>query len=374
VPPYVVWACSAVFFWSISFRFVIYNLMPVIATDLELSDAMAGFALSGLMLGYTAGSWLAGWLPGGRRERILWGTAATLPAVMLMALSRDLVPLVAAAAVAGFGAGVYLPLGIAMIVEAGGRFNRARYLSVMEIAAALASFGGSAFVAVILFWTDWSSALLLWTVVGVAAVLVFSRVRKEPGDAHARGGARAVPLSLALVSSALAYAATTILLGGLIAVLPLIMVRAWGVELSSAAAVIGYTRLAGLAGVLVAGFRGDQWGHRRLLFGFQLLSLSGLVAMFVAGYGAVFTVGLLALAAGASGTITLLPLVIAATFSPQERERALATASGVGGLLGMVLSPALFGMMLEAGLSMGPIVASAVTTALAILATNRIRK
>jgi MFS family permease len=373
VPPYVVWACSAVFFWSISFRFVLYNLMPVIATDLELSDAMAGIVLSALFLGYAAGSWFAGWLPGSRRSRILWGTVATLPAMAAAALSRDLALLMVAVTGAGFGAGVYLPLGIAMIVEAGGRHRRARYLSTQEVAAGLASFGGSAFVAVILFWMDWSSALLLWTVVGVAAVLVFSRVRDEPGDERAAGGAQTVPLSVALVSSVLVYAATTLLLAGLIAVLPLIMVRAWGVELASAAAVIGYSRLAGLAGVLVAGFRGDRWGHRRMLYGFQALSLLGIVAM-PGGFGPVFTLGLIAVTAGSTGMITLLPVVIASTFSPQERERVLATASGVGGFLGMVVSPALFGLMLEAGLVTGPLVASAVTTALAILVTGRIRK
>jgi MFS family permease len=374
MPPYVVWACSAVFFWSISFRFVVYNLMPVVATDLGLSDAVAGVVLSGMLLGYTAGSWLSGWMPGSRRSRILWGTAATLPAMVAVALSRDLLPLISAAAVAGFGAGVYLPLGMAMIVEAGGRHHRVRYLSVMEVSAVLASFGGWFFIAVALAWTDWSGAVLLWTLVGVVAVLVFARVREDDGGGHGRAGAHPVRLSLVLASSVAAYATTTILLAGLISVLPLIMVRAWGVEPSAAAAVIGYTRLAGLAGILVAGLRGDRWGLGRVLYGFQALSLVGIFAMVAAGYGAVFTVGLMALAAGSSGTITLLPVAIASAFSPQERERALATASGVGGFLGMVVSPAAFGLMLSAGMPMGPLVVAAVTTALGILVTGRIRK
>ena len=373
-PPYVVVACAAIFFWSISMRFVIYNLMPALAADLALSGSMAGILTSSLLLGYTGGSWASGWLPGSRKGRILWGSILSLPAVVAMSFSRELWQLSAAALITGFGVGIYLPLGVALIVEAGGRGKRARYLSFQEVSAALASFGGSAFVAAILFVTDWHTALLMWTVVGVAAVLIFSRVRDEGETGRARGVGHPVPLSLTLVSSVFTYAAATILLAGLIAVLPLIMVRAWDVELSSAASVIGYTRLAGLAGVLISGLRADLWGHRRTLLGFQLLALAGTIAMLVSGYGTAFVLGLVAVAAGASGGIVVLPLVIASAFSPQQRERALAASSGIGGLLGMVISPTLFGVMMDVGMVTGPILVAALATLGAIFATGRIQR
>lgn len=370
LPPFVVFACSTVFFWSISFRFVLYNLMPVISADLGLSASMAGIVISGLLLGYTSGTWLAGWLPGSRKGRVLGGVMLTIPAVIAMSYSRELPVLLVSAATAGFGAGIYLPLGVSLIFEAGGRDRGARYMSVQEVFAALASFGGSAYVAVALLWMDWASALLAWCVVGVAAVIVFSRVRSEGESHRVRASAHPVPLGFTLAGSILANVAATILLAGLIGVLPLIMVNAWGVELASAASLIGYTRLAGLAGVVIAGLRADRWGHRRTLYAFQMVSLLGISTMAVAGYGPLFVAGLVAVAAGASGGITLLPIVIASAFSPQQRERALATTSGVGGLIGMVVSPALFGVMLDVGWVIGPMVVSAGAALLAIVATR----
>jgi MFS family permease len=372
IPPYVVIACSVVFFWSISVRALIYTVMPTIAGDLGLSSSEAGLAISLMLLGYTGGSWLAGWLPISRKRRILAGLLLSLLGAALLGTARSLPALLAAAPAVGLGVGVYLPLGLSLLVEAGGATRGAYYVAVHEVAATLGSFSGSAVVAVILLWTDWQGSLRLWAVVGLLAMLSFVLVADEKGGSAGRDGTSTVRMDGRLAASVLSYGIGTILVTGLISMLPLILVRVWGLEQAHAASLVGGTRLAGLLGVLIAGLAADRWGHARVLLGLQALCLIGGVAMSLGGFGPLFEMGVLVLAVGASGNIVLVPVVVTAAYPLGQRERAMAMTSGMGGFLGMVATPALFGILLDQGYGTGPIIATTISAAIMILATRRL--
>ncbi|MGE5619359.1 MAG: MFS transporter [Sphingomonadaceae bacterium] len=374
IPPYAVIACSVVFFWSISVRAIIYTVMPTIAADLQLSNAVAGLVISGMLLGYCAGSWWAGWLPSHRKNRIVAGVLLSVAGAILFGTASHLVLLLAAGFLVGLGVGIYLPLGLALLVEVGGSRRKAYYLSVHELAATLGSYAGSAAVAVVLLWTDWRGSVLAWCAIGVAALLSLILLKDPGGEKRHQGEGARVSVDATVVYSVISYGVGTILVMGLISMLPLILVRTWGLDQAEAASVVGNSRLAGLAGVIVAGLVADRWGHRRVLFGLQLLCVVGGAAMSVDGYGPLFEAGMMVLAAGASGNITLVPVVVAEAYPPAQRVRAMAVASGVGGLLGMVAAPALFGVLLDVGLGAGPIVASTVAAIGMILATNRIAR
>ncbi len=372
IPPYSVIACSVVFFWSISIRAIVYTVMPTIAADLQLSSSVAGLAIALMLLGYCVGSWAAGWLPISRKRRILAGVLLSILGASLFGMAGGLSILLLAGLLVGLGVGVYLPLGLALLVEVGGSTRRAYYLAVHEVAATVGSFSGSAALALILLWTDWHGSLLLWCGVGVLALIGFLLVKDPGGEMGHRSGSQRVELNVALVNSTVSYGVGTMLVMGLVSMLPLIMVRAWGLDQTAAATVVGNTRLAGLVGVLIAGLIADRWGHGRVLLALQLLCLIGAVAMSLDGFGLLFETGMMVLAAGASGNITLVPVVVTAAFPPAQRERAMAIASGVGGFLGMVAAPALFGFLLDLGLGTGPLIVAAAATVAMILATNRI--
>lgn len=68
-----------------------------------------------------------------------------------------------------------------------------------------------------------------------------------------RGSSISIPVDLKLAGLVAVYSVSTLLVMGLISLMPLIMVRAWGVPQAEAASVVGTTRLAGLAGVIVVG-------------------------------------------------------------------------------------------------------------------------
>lgn len=372
-PPYVVLACSLVFFWSISVRALVYTVMPTIASNLRLTSSAAGAVVATMLLGYCAGGWASGWLPGSRKARILVGVAISLPATAAFSQVSAFFPSLVASLALGLGIGLYLPLGMALLVDAGRGGRSAAYMSVHELAATLGSFSGSAAVALLLAWTDWHGAILGWSALGVLAVVAFMFVQDPEGDRHRRRAAREpVPFDLRLLCGIFVYGTGTMLVMGLVSMLALIMVRAWGIDQVQAASVLGYSRLAGLIGVAVVGFLAERWGHSRVLLMLQGVALTGLVIMSLDGFGPLFVGGVLLLAVGASGYITLIPVVVAESFPVAQRERVMAYSTGPGGIFGIVAAPALFGVMLDAGLASGPIVVAAAMTGVSMVLAGRI--
>jgi MFS family permease len=371
LPPYAVLACSALFFWYLSLRALVYTIMPTVAANLGLSTSLASIVIAVQLLAYCISSWFAGSLPGSRKARVLAGALITLPAVVIVALSPNLWTLLPAAALTGFGMGVYIPLGISLIVEMGGRHRSALYLAIHEVAATLGAFGGSAFVAVSLPRTDWRGSFLAWCLVGIVATAIFAAVKDERGKGRVAIQMRPARFSRSLVLGSACYAVSSILLIGLISVLPLIMVRGWGLDQAYAASVTGYTRLAGLIGVFAAGLLADRLGHHKVILVLQVMAAVGVAAM-AAGYGPLFLPGLVITAIGASGNIVLVPVLVMASFAPSQREQSFAVCTGFGGLTALVLSPALFGAMLDAGLPTGPMIFAAALALLLPVLTSRI--
>src|SRR2546423_1277533 len=107
--PYAVIACPIVFFWSISIRTVFYTLLPAIALQFALSNAEGASLASVMQLGYCAGLFGAGWLPGTRPQRIVAGIVLSLVGVVIL-WAASAVPVIAAGAITiGLGLGCYLP-------------------------------------------------------------------------------------------------------------------------------------------------------------------------------------------------------------------------------------------------------------------------
>ncbi|HEX2987894.1 MAG TPA: MFS transporter, partial [Chloroflexota bacterium] len=299
----------------------------------------------------------------------------SIPAAVVMSKADSLPTAITAALVLGFALGMYLPLGMGLIVDMGRGGRGPAYMSVHELAATLASFIGSAAVALLLAWTDWHGSILAWCVVGVLATVAFVAVRDPEGDRrHVEKVREHVPVDFRLFCAVFSYGIGTMLVMGLVSMLALIMVRAQGLDQVHAASVLGYTRLAGLLGVVAVALLADRLGHVRVLMGLQMVALAGLVLMSLDGFGLVFVAGVVLLAVGASGNITLNPVVIAEAFPSGQRERVMAYATGPGALLGTVVAPALFGVMLDAGLSTGPVLFAAGATLVAIFLTGRIAR
>ncbi len=357
--PYPVVACAIMFFWILSLRAYFFTVMPSVAADFSLSVGTAAALISAMSLGYCLAMWGVGFLPGSRKARVLLGVGASTLCTVAMALAPTVPLLFATAFAAGVGLGFYLPLGLAIITDASEPGRRARNMSLHEVAASAGNVAGPATVVLALPTLTWRQATIGWLLVGIVAFLAFALLRDAPAPKHEVANGRALRFDGTLAASVSALGINQLLIGGLIAVLPLILVNAWGVGQGEAAGLVGAARLAGLVGIGLAGAFGDRLGAARLCRHFFLLAVVCTAVMALASYGPLFALAVFGLNTAASGAIMLLTIVVAQVYPGPERERALGVTTGVAGLSSLVVAPAVLGSLIEQGLAQAPFAISA---------------
>lgn len=373
--PYAVIACSVVFFWVISLRAYLFTVLPTIAADLAMSAGTAGALVGLTSLGYTAVVWSAGFLPGRPKRVILAGVAASLLGLAAVGLAPGREALFAAAILAGAGGGVYLPLGLAIIVGASRPGQRSRNMGVHEVSATAGYFCGAGFVAVALGALDWRQATLAWCVVGVLAIAALLFLRDDPVVRPRAGATGSLRLDAVLLACLVVFGSCQILLSGLTSVLPLVLVQGWSVSQAEAAAVVSWSRLAGLVGIAVAGTIGDRLPPATVVRGFFALAILSTGTMAVVPYGLLFVAAVFSLAAAASGGIVLVSVVVAQAFPEDIRSRALSLSNGLSGVISLAILPAVFGGFVERGWTTAPfLVAAAASLAAAWLVGLLVRR
>ena len=363
--PYAVIACTIVFFWVISLRAYLFTVLPTIAADLGLSPSAAGALIGLVSLGYCAALWSAGFLPGKCRRVIVAGMAASVIALLGVALSPGPAALYAAATVAGLGSGVYLPLGLAIVVGVSRPGRRSRNMSVHELASTAGSFCGAAFVALALPLLTWREATAVWSLVGVLGCVAMLFLRTDPIVQPRLGSGPRLRLDGVLAAAIAVFATCQLILTGLTSALPLILVNGWGVAQGEAAAAISWTRLAGLLGIGVVGALGDRWRPAtavRLSFGLAALSTA---AMAVLPFGLPFIVAAFILTAAGTAAVILISVVVAQAFPEELRSRSLSLTNGSAGVMGLAVLPAVFGSFVDNGLPTAPFVVATLASVIA---------
>lgn len=363
--PYPILACSVVFFWIISFRAYLFTVLPTIAADLGLTPAAAGLLVGATSLAYCLVVWGTGFIPARRQRLILVGTLLSTLGMVGVAAAPSPFVLYVAAVVAGAAAGVYLPLGLALIVDASAPNRRSRYMGLHEMMATTGYFAGAGFVALALPALSWREATLAWTAVGFLAWVGVLFLRDESESRPAANTPGGLAVDATLLAAVVVFAVCQLLISGLISVLPLIMVEGWGVPQSEAAAVTSWSRLAGAAGIALAGGFGDRWRLAPATRAFFLLAAASTATMAVAPYGALFVGAVFVLAAAASGSIVLVSVLVAQAYPVRLRSRALGVSNGSAGVLALAVLPAVFGGFVDLGFPSAAFVVSAVASLLA---------
>lgn len=363
--PFAVIACSVVFFWVISLRAFLFTIVPTIAADLGLSPGEAGLLIGATSLAYCLIVWAAGFIPGTRKQVILAGTVISLLGMAAVALSPGPYALFASAVLAGAGSGVYLPLGLAIIVDYSAPHRRARNMSLHEVMASAGYFFGSGFVAVALPALSWREATLAWTLVGVVGLLAVAFLRDNVRSRQGAADGAGLRLDATLAASVVVFASSQVLVSGLVSVLPLIMVSGWSVGQTEAAAVVSWSRVAGLVGIGIAGISGERWRSATVVRAFFVVAALVAGLLGVVPYGGAFVVGVFVLSAASSGAVMLVSIVVAEAFPVPVRGRALSVANGISGIFALAVLPSVFGGFVDQGLASAPFIVSALTSAAA---------
>ncbi len=363
--PYAVIACSIIFFWVISLRAYLFTVLPTIAAELGILAGAAGMIIAATSFGYTLAMWSAGFLPGRPRRVIFLGIGVSILAMVGVGLAPGLWPLFLFSVVAGVGSGVYLPLGLAIIVGASRPERRARSMSLHEVAASAGYFAGAGFVAVSLPLMSWREATLLWCLVGVLGLISLYFMRSDPLIRHSEAPPQRLQFDRRLLASMIVFGACQVILTGLISVLPLLLVDGWGIEQTEVAAVISWSRLAGFVGIALAGLSSGRLRAKLAVQLFLLVAALCTGAMIVLPYGPGFVVAIYVLSVAASGAIVLVSVVVAEAYQASARTRALSIGMGFSGLLALAVLPAVFGWLIELQQLRAPFL---ITTAFSTLA------
>lgn len=344
---FTVFACFLMFFWSIGLRMVFFALVPVIASDLGLSTSQAGLLVGVFYLGYSIAVWGSAFIPGRRKPVIIAGALSSLMFLVLLTEFRSFPILLVLAPLCSAGAGIYLPRGIGLLTDASNNRNRGRNLSFHEIAAVLGMVLGPLYVSKMLAHWNWSEILLSWGLVELIALIVLLGVidnspPKNTGDNKQQFRPNSLFFSLAGLGGCI-----FLIIVGLTSVLPIIMVDVWHMAPAFAASYLGLTRISGVLGPLIGGILSDRVGRIKVLLMFFSITLLSIIGIMFTSFGWLFTSCLLVMTMASNGCTPVWVSIVSESYPPAEKDKAIGLVTGSASLLGSVLSPPVFGLLIE---------------------------
>ncbi|MFH2202202.1 MAG: MFS transporter [Elusimicrobiota bacterium] len=290
-------------------RQVLYSLLPLIKTDLQLSDRELGALASAFMIVYMcAAPFIGYWADRSTRKNwIAYGIGIWSVATFASGLARGYGQLFAARAAVGIGESGYGSVSPSFVAEHFTAEKRGRVLAFFSMAIPVGSALGYICGGWIGYHYGWRTAFMVVGLPGLLLACLAYRLR-DPRRPSAASG-KPLPrfrdyLSLyripSYVASTLAMAALTFALGGLAVWMPTFLNRYWGLNVAQAGTLFGgITVVAGLIGSLAGGWLGDR-----------LLKVTGKAYFIVSGAGLI-----LALPAGVIAILSSwYPLTLTALF------------------------------------------------------------
>jgi MFS family permease len=340
-------ACCLGFFWAQSSRAVLYAAMPAVAIETGLTPAAVGILTGTLYAGYTVAVVVSGFIPGRRRTVVAAGFLLAAAANIAFALSHRAAAMLVLVAIGGFGSGLYLPRGAAVLVEVFAPERRARAIGWHEVAAAAGLMVAPAYVGAVLPVMSWRLSVALWSAVGLVSA---AAVWRHVPDAPEKRDRQAAPLSLdarIAVLACLGGACFTIM-AGFFTMLPTLLVRGWQVSPAAAASFTGWTRSSGLAGAAIGGWVADRVQRRSAFAVWFGVMLACVAALAVLDYGVALAIVVMLMTVAATAAATAYYAQLGDAYRPEERERAFGIVAAAASLIGTVATPIGLGLVLDA--------------------------
>lgn len=258
---------ACLFYQGFIARIIFAPLMPAIETDMGLSHAQAG----GLFLMISIGLLLAPLCSGLVSSKInhrgtlivsAWGVGLIL---IPFAFVDSIWAIRGLLMVIGFAAGLHLPSAIATITAEVRKDDWGKALSVHQSAPPLSFVTAPLIAAYLLHFFSWRVVLLIGAGVGICIAAAFS-LKGKGGDFPGQMlNAKNVKIILGKPSFYLMVLLFAMAMGGnagILTMLPLFLVNEHGFNLTKANTLIGFSQVAGLLMVFVAGWITDRVGQK----------------------------------------------------------------------------------------------------------------
>ena len=245
-------------------RQIVYALLPLISSDLRLSDAQAGSLASAFMVVYMVAAPPIAWFADsrGRKPWIAGGVAVWSLATGMAGLASGFGALFFSRAAVGIGEACYGAISPAFVAERFSFEKRGLALSIFSLAIPVGSalgYAGGGKLGEILGWRHafWVVGLPGLLLAALCLLLPSDPRRSAPTSPYA--GYREVWGVRTLRLITYAGAGMTFALGGFAVWMPTFFHRHWGLTVGRAGLLFGaVTVLAGLAGSLLGGWLSDR--------------------------------------------------------------------------------------------------------------------
>ena len=344
---------TGIFFINFLSRIILAPLLPAVETDLHIGHGEAGGFFLLISLGYFGGLLGSGFVSTRltHRDTIIISSVAIGGALLAISFSQTLWGIRGGLILLGLAAGLYLPSGIATVTSIVSSRDWGKAVAIHELAPNLSFIAAPLVAEGLLLWCSWRGGIALIGVVAILAGLAFLRFGKGgrfPGEAPSPKTLRVL---FVRPSFWIMMALFSLVIGaslGVYTMLPLYLVAEQGFERSWANQLVAFSRVAGPAIALVAGWTSDKLGPKRTLVGVLLAIGMATVLLGLARGG--WIVPLLFLQPTLA--ICFFPAGFAALASigpPSVRNIAVSLAFPVAFLIGGGAVPAGLGLMGEHG-------------------------
>lgn len=342
-----------VLFLNFASRMIFAPLLPVIESSLDLSHTQAGSLFLLISLGYSAGMLLSGfiarWLT--HRGTILLSSLLAGLSLALVASSPDLARMRGGLVLLGYGAGLYLPSGVATLTSAVDARHWGKAIALHEIGPNLGLIASPILAQALIRFISWRQVLLALAAANLLAGLLFilfGRGGRFPGEPPRLGNIRRVCSRSSFWVMTLLFSLTAASSIGVYSFLPTFLIGERGMSAELANTLVGLSRVSGLVAAVVCGWLVDRFSLKTLLRG--VILLNGLLTALLGLIGGPGLSALLFIQAMV--TAAFFPVAYAAlawTGPPRLRNLAISLMIPFSFLVAGGIVPALFGLLGEQG-------------------------
>jgi NNP family nitrate/nitrite transporter-like MFS transporter len=352
-PLFSILLLASIFYIAFISRIILAPMLPVMEVDLGLGHGEAGSLFIYIAAGYSLGLFVSGFVSAtlNHRRTILISILLTGTAMLLISISKSAFQMHAGLFLAGVGAGLYLPSGVATLTGLVRKEHWGKGIAVHEIAPNLAFVTTPMLAEILLKFFPWRGAV---GVLGAVAFLIgttfllFGAGGKFKGQLPNFQLLRKIILTSGFWIMVCYFCAAVGSSIGIYTMMPLYFVNEVGIEREWANVVIGLSRSAGILVLLFSGLAVDRLGPRRAIILF--LGTTGVLTVLLGFLDSPVPIIVLIFMQAAS-TACLFPVgfaVISLIFPAQFRNVAISMIFLVCFLFGGGLIPTVIGYWAEA--------------------------
>ncbi|MFX0201756.1 MAG: MFS transporter, partial [Candidatus Hodarchaeota archaeon] len=258
--------------------------------------------------------------------------------------------------ISGTGVALYLPTAISFLSEIFSQKKRGVYIGIHETALPIGRAVGPILVGLALFWgLGWRGSIQVFFILPILSLTTQLVFMREPAIQQTQEGSQLTRSDSFKFSALSSYTPFILLLGAttchgvgdtFLSLMPLYWTHDFGIEIATAALIVGLTRFSGAIGHIAAGYLSDVFGRLRILLSISFFSVVLMIGSAYLPISAFLIVSLLGYSILFDAYYPVLWVYVADITPPKERTKMLGFLLAIYGILGAI-NPVIIGFLAE---------------------------